>query len=80
MKKLALAFTALGILATPVSAEIVGLGASVSTYDAIAESAQTRNGGRTVTVVSTEEAASSFGGFNPRKTLPSTKDPIVQSR
>ena len=80
MKKLALAVVSLGILAAPASAEIVGLNADIHTYKAIAELAQEKNGGRNVTLVTTDQAASSFGGFDPRTTLPSTKEPTIQSR
>lgn len=80
MKKFALAVVSLGILAAPASAEIIGLGSNVHTYQAIAELAQEKNGGRDVTLVTTEQAASSFGGFQRTSSLPSTKEPIVQSR
>ena len=80
MKKLALAVLSLGILAAPASAETLGLNADVNTYKAIAELAQEKNGGRDVTIVTTEQAASSFGGFNKISQLQSVRDPIVQSR
>lgn len=80
MKKLALAIISLGILTAPATAEIIGLNADVHTYKAIAELAQEKNGGRDVTLVTTEQAASSFGGFQRTSSLPSTKEPIVQSR
>ena len=80
MKKLAIAVVSLGILAAPASAEVIGLNADVHTYKAIAELAQEKNGGRNVTLVTTEQAASSFAGFDPRASLASTNEPIVQSR
>ena len=80
MKKLALAVVSLGILTAPVSAEIIGLNADIHTYKPIAELAQEINGGRDVTLVTTDQAASSFGGFNLRNSLPSTQEPIIHSR
>ena len=72
MKKLALTVLSLGILAAPASAETLGLNGDIHTYKAIAELAQEKNGGRNVTLVTTDQAASSFGGFNPRNSLSST--------
>ena len=80
MKKLALAVVSLGILTAPVSAEIIGLNADIHTYKPIAELAQEINGGRDVTLVTTDQAASSFGGFNLRNSLSSTQEPIIHSR
>lgn len=80
MKKLALAVLSLGILAAPASAETLGLNGDVNTYKAIAELAQDKNGGRNVTLVTTDQAASSFGGFNPRNSLPSILQPALNSK
>ena len=80
MRKLALAIVSLGILAAPATAEIIGLNADIHAYKTIAELAQEKNGGRNVTLVTTDQAASSFGGFNPRSSLPSTLEPAVDSK
>ena len=80
MKKLALAVVSLGILTAPVSAEIIGLNADIHTYKPIAELAQEINGGRDVTLVTNDQAASSFGGLNLRNSLSSTQEPIIHSR
>jgi len=80
MKKLALAVASLGLLTASASAEVIGLNADVHVYSAIAELAQEKNGGRNVTLVTTEQAASRFGGFNLRNPLPSTQEPFIHSR
>ena len=80
MKKLALVVASLGILTASASAEIIGLNADIHTYKSIAELAQEKNGGRDVTLVTTDQAASSFGSFNLRQSLPSTQEPFIHSR
>ncbi|MEP1443953.1 MAG: hypothetical protein ABJK39_13170 [Hyphomicrobiales bacterium] len=80
MKKLALAILSLSVLAAPATAETVGLNVDINVYKTIAEFAQTKNGGSNVVIVTTDQAASSFGGFNPRNPLPSTLEPVIQSR
>ncbi|MEP3630463.1 MAG: hypothetical protein ABJN04_10705 [Hyphomicrobiales bacterium] len=84
MKKLALTIgslgLSLGILAAPAAAENIGLNADIHVYKNIAELAQEKNGGRNVTLFTTEQAASSFGGFNPRSSLPSTLQPAFNSK
>ena len=80
MKKIILTIAALGMLSAPVTAEIPGLSTDVSLHEAIFQLAIKKSNSAVVEVRSTEEAASSFGTFNPRKGLPSTLEPIVQSR
>lgn len=81
MKKVALAVAALGFLAAPASAEIAGLNSDLSTYNPVVKLAKSKNGGKPVSVVTTEQAASTFGGFNSGgKSLDSAAWPTVQSR